>query len=805
MKLNKLLIVGLVILAIFTIGAVSATDDNGTADELTISENFEKESSVDMSEGYLGDSSGKTFQSLADLIENTSSGDILELDDNYYNDGSSKEIVISKEITIDGKGHTLDVNNKSCTFYIFSANVTLKNIVFKNGFKDYTVDLLYGGTVSNCSFIDCYSWCIYVSYFSECETDAVISNCNFINCSKGALCIYNNTIISNCKFVNCSAEYNRGIILGSANKTLLNSSFINCLNDNDGYAIYWSSNGVISNCNFINCFSTFNHGVVYWKDGNANISHCNFIADMPNNRSTSDFISLFCNGGSISDCNFEKVNNPLRWVGNDNKVFNCTFLNNMAVYLKGDNNNISYCNFRNCFYFDGGAVYWGGDYGYMSNCNFENCTSQSGGAINWNGNNGTINNCDFKNCSTTNSRLMGGAIRWIGGDGSISNCYFVNCSANWGGAICFGHDYIPYGPVYTMDCDNNILDNCNFVNCSANYFGGAICFGVSDNVNYEQDCDNVIVNNSNFINCSSKGDGGAICFESYPIPNLFNIESIFSCDNSTVNNCNFVDCFAGNFISAGADGGAIFLSGSNAISNSNFTNCHADRFGGSILIPLESTIVNCSFIYPIFDNYAVFSYLDGTIIDSNFVNCQCFFPKLINIVANNLNVMYSTGKTYSITVLDKGMAAQYENVGISVNDGKEFIYLKTNSKGIASFKVTQKPGKYKLNIDVWGVSVTRTITVKHLVTLKTVKVKKSAKKLVLQASLGKVNGKYLKGKTITFKFNGKNVGKVKTNAKGIAKATVKSSVLKKLKVGKKVSYQATYIKDTVKKTAKIYK
>ena len=93
--------------------------------------------------------------------------------------------------------------------------------------------------------------------------------------------------------------------------------------------------------------------------------------------------------------------------------------------------------------------------------------------------------------------------------------------------------------------------------------------------------------------------------------------------------------------------------------------------------------------------------------------------------------------------------------------------------------------------------------VKTTITLKTVKVKKSAKKLILQATL-KQGKKALSGKKVTFKFNGKTY-KAKTNKKGIAKVTIKKNVLKKLKVGKKVTYQAGYGKVTAKKTAKIKK
>ena len=95
------------------------------------------------------------------------------------------------------------------------------------------------------------------------------------------------------------------------------------------------------------------------------------------------------------------------------------------------------------------------------------------------------------------------------------------------------------------------------------------------------------------------------------------------------------------------------------------------------------------------------------------------------------------------------------------------------------------------------------VTVKKFtkLTISKVKVRKYAKKLTIKATL-MIDGKPAKGKVIKFKFN-KKTYKAKTNKKGIAKITVKRAVLKKLKVGKKVKYQATYGKKTVTKTVKV--
>ena len=86
-------------------------------------------------------------------------------------------------------------------------------------------------------------------------------------------------------------------------------------------------------------------------------------------------------------------------------------------------------------------------------------------------------------------------------------------------------------------------------------------------------------------------------------------------------------------------------------------------------------------------------------------------------------------------------------------------------------------------------------------TLKKVKIKRSAKKLILQATL-KINGKVAKGKRIIFKFKGKTYN-AKTNKKGVAKVTIKKKVLRKLKAGKKVTYTEKYSKKPSKKLLKL--
>ena len=85
--------------------------------------------------------------------------------------------------------------------------------------------------------------------------------------------------------------------------------------------------------------------------------------------------------------------------------------------------------------------------------------------------------------------------------------------------------------------------------------------------------------------------------------------------------------------------------------------------------------------------------------------------------------------------------------------------------------------------------------------LKSVKIKRSAKKLIISATLRK--GKTpLKGKKISFTFKDKKYY-AKTNSKGVAKITIFRKVLKTLKAGRKITYKVNYGKYLAKRTVKV--
>ena len=142
------------------------------------------------------------------------------------------------------------------------------------------------------------------------------------------------------------------------------------------------------------------------------------------------------------------------------------------------------------------------------------------------------------------------------------------------------------------------------------------------------------------------------------------------------------------------------------------------------------------------------------------------------ISASDLTLLYTSKATYYVTVYT-GSGEGISGVPVTFLINNRVVKtVTTDSRGVAGISISQNPGSYHITAKADALRITRILTVTHLLSLKTVKVKKSAKKLVLTASLKKINGKYLKGKKITFKFNGKKYT-AKTNKKGVCKLTMK--------------------------------
>lgn len=171
--------------------------------------------------------------------------------------------------------------------------------------------------------------------------------------------------------------------------------------------------------------------------------------------------------------------------------------------------------------------------------------------------------------------------------------------------------------------------------------------------------------------------------------------------------------------------------------------------------------------------------------------------KVVSRISGNnaLTMYYGAGKYYKVNVLDDdGKIAKGVKVKFTIN-GKTYTRT-TDSKGYASFKISQKPGKYTITAVYKGFKVSNKITVKSTIISKNINVKKG-KTIKFTVKLVNKNGKILKNKKITFKFKGKTY-KVKTNKKG--KATLK--VTKKYKKGK-YAITSKYGKLTIKNYIRI--
>ena len=272
-----------------------------------------------------------SFTDLNTLISN--GGNYITLNKDYvYNPTTDTHykngITISKTITINGNGYTINGLNQAEAFNIRSNNVTIINCTFIN-----TNSTNYGG--------------------------AIYSN------------KANNTKIINCNFINSTGKSGGGVFIFGGNDCYIdNCTFINTSSDSGG-AIYWySANGNISNCRFINT-TGYDGGAVFWNDGkDTKILNCTF-----ENTHADDYGGAILLFGVSSMSYFE--------IANSNFINTSSDVQGGAIFWYGPNGTI-----RNCNFINDTSVEHGGaitcvicDNGTIDNCSIVNCSSAAGSAI----------------------------------------------------------------------------------------------------------------------------------------------------------------------------------------------------------------------------------------------------------------------------------------------------------------------------------------------------------------------------------------------------------------------------------------
>lgn len=189
------------------------------------------------------------FRYLDDMIHGSDSTEIVLDNDismekyerDFYEGGVELDI---DGLTIDGEGKCIDGGNLSRIFTISASNITLRNIVFKNGHTFKHPDNSsndYGGalrithhsslTIEDCKFLNCKSEDSGGAIQVNCNVDLMIIGCEFDECLSesfgGAIINHGELFIEDSSFSNNHADdYGGGAISNNGNLNVFNSSFL---------------------------------------------------------------------------------------------------------------------------------------------------------------------------------------------------------------------------------------------------------------------------------------------------------------------------------------------------------------------------------------------------------------------------------------------------------------------------------------------------------------------------------------------------------------------------------------------------
>ena len=632
--------------------AVSASDNDNQTDDININ-SFDSELSFadDGNSNSINDSQlisesadSGTFSDLQKIINLAADGNTIHLSKNYVSDNTN--LRISKSLTIEGDGFTLDGLGKSKILQINTENyVVLNNIIFKNAF-DNAIQfnrINSNSVISNCIF-DNGIGSSYGSYgiailFTNTVSNLIIDSTRFLN-NKNAVgggALYftkesNNNIIRNCEFMANVARTGGAISFENnvnnnyfLNNTFFSNSAITKNNDYGGGAIYFEkdlTHSVFENNEFImNNATVKDGGAIFVRGNNANnlVKNCVFSDNHAEQHGGAIFLNSKTNDFNITNSIFEK--NSASYGGG---LFFGDVTTNVNIYSSefyGNNNAIG-----------GGAIYFKKESlnNNFTNVDFNSNSANAGGAIAFE--NSMVNNIfelvNFTNNTgkTIKNNYGGGAIFVEGNahDNNFRNSLFANNTVTTnGGAINIkgnlsdnSFEFVIFsnnaaainGGALTV---NGISRNNNFtaffVNNKAKNDGGAVYVGGKSNndlfkdgafnnnqanyggaILFNSNVDNIRIDEYKFANNNNAVGGGAIYFRK---------ES----NNDNIENCEFINNVA-------RSGGAIFFENNvdnNYFKNNNFTENSAvtnnSNYGGGAIFcekTMKNTLFeNSNFIY----------------------------------------------------------------------------------------------------------------------------------------------------------------------------------------------------------------
>ena len=294
---NGLFIILMCVLTIFVVTSVSAADLNQTDevaiddasveqvdtleikdndDNVILEENDDEDAILEMAEDEeVLKADYQQFSDIQKKINSEPSGGTVYINGTYY--GFGVPLIINKPIKLVGLGSGAELkantntNLKQCAIYINSSDVTIDNIIIKNGCDQW------GGGIY-LELDEVYTQVGGVTYRSY------IPKCKGVN-------------ISNCQFKDNSADGNHGY---------------------GGAICFWTENSLITNCTFINNHCTDFGGAIYTNGQNNRIENCQFSYNYISNEISEEGLEICRGGGAIySDCQSLKIDN-------------CTFTDNSA-------------------------------------------------------------------------------------------------------------------------------------------------------------------------------------------------------------------------------------------------------------------------------------------------------------------------------------------------------------------------------------------------------------------------------------------------------------------------------------------